>query len=71
MQLFVLTEEEIQALLHGWDKYFPSDSDRYKINTDFHQNILNISDLSKHHLDNVKTKLRSPCIKYDNSKTLN
>ena len=67
-----LTEEEIQALSHGLDQHIPSNPDRYKINTDFeyfYQNVLNdISDLPQHHLDNIKTKLRSTCMKYHNSK---
>ena len=70
-----LTEEEIQALSHGLDKHIPSNPDRYKINTNFeyfYQNILNdISDLPQHRLDNIKTKLRSTCMKHHNSKTVN
>ena len=70
-----LTEEEIQALSHGLDQDIPSNPDRYKINTTFeyfYQNILNdISDLLQHHLDNIKAKLRSTCMKYHNSKTAN
>ena len=70
-----LTEEEIQALSHGLGQHIPSNPDRYKINTDFeyfYQNVLNdIFDLLQHHLDNIKTKLRSTCMKYHNSKTAN
>ena len=70
-----LTEEEIQALSHGLDKHIPSNPDRYKIKTNFeyfYQNILNdISDLPQHRLDNIKTKLRSTCMKHHNSKTVN
>ena len=64
--LYHLTEEEIQALSHSLDQHIPLNPDRYKINTDFeyfYQNVLNdISDLQQHHLDNIKTKLRSTCI---------
>ena len=66
------TEEEIQALSHGLDQHIPSNPDGYKINTDleyFYQN--DISDLPQHHLDNIKTKLKSTCMKYHNSKTVN
>ena len=70
-----LTEEEIQALSHVLGQHIPSNPDRYKINTDFeyfYQNVLNdIFDLPQHHLDNIKTKLRSTCMKYHNSKTAN
>ena len=67
-----LTEEEIQALSHVLGQHIPSNSDRYKINTDFeyfYQNVLNdISDLPQHQLDNIKTTLRSTCMKYHISK---
>ena len=69
-----LTEEEIQVLSHGLDQHIPSIPDRYKINTDFvyfYQNVLNICDLLLHHLGNIKTKLRSTCMKYHYSKTVN
>ena len=70
-----LTEEKIQALSHGLDQHIPSNLDRYKANTDFeyfYQNVFNdICDLLQHHLDNIKTKLRSTCMKYHNSKTAN
>ena len=70
-----LTEEEIQALSHGLGQHIPSNPDRYKINTDFeyfYQNVLNdISDLPQHQLDNIKTTLRSTCMKYHISKTAN
>ena len=72
---FDFTEEVIRALSHGLDQHIPSNPDGYKINTDleyFYQNVLNdISDLPQHHLDNIKTKLRSTCMKYHNSKTAN
>ena len=67
-----LTEEEIQALSHVLGQHIPSNPDRYKINTDFeyfYQNVLNdISDLPQHQLDNIKTTLRSTCMKYHISK---
>ena len=70
-----LTEEEIQASSHGLDQHIPPNPERYKINTDFeyfYQDVLNdISDLPQHHFDNIKAKLRSTCMKYDNSKTAN
>ena len=67
-----LTEEEIKALSNGLDQHIPSNPHRYKINTDFeyfYQNVLNdISDLPQHQLDNIKTTLRSTCMKYHISK---
>ena len=39
---FDLTEEKIEALLHGLDQHIRSNPDRYKINTDFeyfYQNV--------------------------------
>ena len=70
-----LTKDEIQALSYGLDQHVPSNPERYKINTDFeyfYQNILNdISDLPQHHLDHIKTKLRSTCEKYHNTRTTN
>ena len=70
-----LPEKEIQALSHGLDQHISSNPDRYKINTDFeyfYQNISNdISDLPQHHLNNIKTKLTSTCMKYHNSKSAN
>ena len=70
-----LTKDEIQALSYGLDQHVPSNPERYKINTDFeyfYQNILNdISDLPQHQLDHIKTKLRSTCEKYHNTRTTN
>ena len=70
-----LTGEEIQALWHGLDQHNSSNPYRYKINTNFeyfYLIILNeISNLLQHHLDNIKTKLRSICMKYHNSKAAN
>ena len=58
---------------HGLDHHISSNPDKYEINTNFeyfYQNILNdISNLRQYHWDNIKTKLRSTCIKYHNSKT--
>ena len=72
---FDLAEEEIQSLSQGLNQHIPSSPDRYKTNTNFeyfYQNVLNdISDLPQHHSDNIKTKLRSTCMKYHNSKTVN
>ena len=72
---FDLAEDEIQASSQGLNQHIPSSPDRYKTNTNFeyfYQNVLNdISDLLQHHLDNIKTKLRSTRMKYHNSKTTN
>ena len=70
-----LTGEEIQPLSLGLDQHISSNPDRYEINTNFdyfYQNIFNdIFDLPQHHLDRTKTKLRSTCMKYHNSKAAN
>ena len=67
-----MTLQKRKFKLYHIDQHIPSNPDTYKINTDFeyfYQNVLNISDLPQHHLDNIKTKLRSTCLKYYNSKT--
>ena len=69
---YVLTEEEMIALVYGLDHHIPTNINKDAIFTEseqFFQNLLrDISHIPENELSRIKTKLRNTCEKYCNVK---